>query len=274
MSILPSISPVGLFGLGALSPVASTFSTTATSLSALGGGSTVVQLSSLGQFLSAVAAFQGGLSVLQAGSSDSGIGQNFGTDFGSLVAETQFFVDTVNGLQRTLNELTIVGGTFAAPSAFTQLTADLAERFAAVFDNGDSALTTLSDLGIEFQPAALPGFAGSLGIDLAKLKSAFDADPEGSFSLLALAVDSFEELAADIIAPSTGASSILSAQLQIATAQLSLNLFGDDEGMARSTLRGMTDLLTLASLGQGQSDTQAHLLIAMNEFSLVSSLLG
>lgn len=274
MSIFPSISPVGLFGLGALNPISAPLATTQSSLSFLAGGSTVVELSGLGQLLSAVAIFQNRLAVLQPGSTDSGIGQNFGTDFGSLAAEAQSFVESFNGLQGSLNGLTGFFGGFATSSSITQLASNLNKRVATVFDNGDSALTRLSDLGIEFQPSPIPGFVGSLSIDMKAMKAAFDADPEGSFALLAQAVDSFEELAAGVTGPANGVSSILATQFQISAAQLSLNLFGDQSDSLRSGLEGLTDLFALASLGEGRNDTQARLLIAMNEFSLVSSLLS
>ncbi|NMG74943.1 hypothetical protein [Aromatoleum diolicum] len=274
MTIFPSISPISLFGLGALSPVSAPLATTQSSLSFLGGGSTIVELSGLGQLLSAVATFQNRLAVLQPGSTDSGIGRNFGTDFGSLAAEAQSFVDTFNGLQGSVNGLSGIFGGFATSSSVTQLARDLNERIASVFDNGDSSLTTLSDLGIEFQPSPFPGFVGSPSIDMTAMKAAFDADPEGSFALLARAVDAFEKLAADVTGPANGISSILATQMQISATQLSLNLFGDQSDGSRSGLQGMTDLFALASLGEGRNETQARLLIAMNEFSLVSSLLS
>ena len=273
MNVLPAISSVGLFGLGNLNPVARTFSaSTASSLSFAASSSTFVQLSGLGQLMSAVANFQGRLAVLQPGSSDSGLGTNFGTDFGSLAVAAQAFVDSFNTLQGSLNSLSALSGTLTAASPVTQLTRDLNERIVSEFDNDESTLTRLSDLGLEFQPSSLPGFVGSLSIDLAAMKEAFDTDPEGSFSLLASAVDTFEQLATEATGPANSTSSLLATQLQFSASLLSLSLTGADR--RNTTLQGFSDLFALASLGDARGDTQARLFLALNEFSLVSSLIG
>lgn len=274
MSILPLSSTLGLFGTSALRPVSTNFAATAASLSLFSGSSTIVDLSSFGQLLSAVANFENRLAVLRPGSSDSGIGRNFGTDFGSLAAEAQFFVDSFNSLQGSLGELNLLFGTVPASSPAAQLSADLQTRTDESFDNGDSALTQLSDLGIELQRSLLPGAGGRLSIDMEALRTAFEADPEGSFSLLARAADAFATTAREFTASSDGVSSLLAAQLQFSSLQLTLGLFDGGSDSSQSGLQNLTDLLTLASLGNGGPDSQARIVAALNEFSLVSSLLG
>lgn len=277
MTVLPPISSVGLFptsGLNSLLPVTNPISATAAgSLSFLTGGSTVVQLSGLGQQLSAVAIFQNRLAVLQPGATDSGLGRNFGTDFGSLAAETQSFIDTFNSLQGSFNSLTGLFGSFTAGSPLRRFVTDLNDALVGEFENGDSALTRLADLGIEFEPSPIPGFVGSLSLDLAALRSAFDSDAEGSFALLGHAADALEGLAAGVTGPADNTASLLATQLQFSALQLSLNFFDDQSNGVNSTLRGFADLFALASLGDAQPATQARLLLALNEFSLVSSLL-
>lgn len=273
MSILPLSSTLGLFGTSALRPVSTNFAATAASLSLFSGSSTIVDLSSFGQLLSAVANFGNRLSMLQPGSSNSGIGQNFGTDFGSLAAEAQFFVDSFNTLLDSLGELNFLFGTVPASSPAAQLSADLQARVNEAFDNGDSALTQLSDLGIELQPSLLPGIGGGLSIDMEALLAAFETDPEGSFSLLARAADAFAALATEFTASSDGVNSLLAAQLQFSSLQLTLGLFDGGSDAGQSGLSSLSDLLTLASLGNGGPESQARVVAALNEFSLVSSLL-
>lgn len=273
MSILPLTSALGLFGTSALRPVSTNFAATAGSLPLFSGSSTIVDLSSFGQFLSAVANFENRLSVLRPGSLSSGIGQNFGTDFGSLVAETQYFVDSFNNLQGSLGEQNFLFGTVPTSAPAARLSADLQARVDEAFDNGDSALTQLSDLGIELRPALLPGSGGSLSIDMEALRAAFEADPAGSFSLLARAAEAFATVATEFTASNESVTSLLAAQLQFSSLQLTLGLFDDNSDSSQSGLQGLTDLLTLASLGNGGADSQARIVAALNEFSLVSSLL-
>lgn len=279
MTISPLISPLNLFGLGSINPLSATLAQGSTStLAAFTGSSTVVQISELGHLLSSIVAFQDSLSVLHPGSTDSGLGNNFGTDFGSLAAEAQSFVDAFNGLQADISPFgSIEGGSglfgiLAGSSQTTQINDALNERFASAFDNGDSDLTHLADIGIELQPSSIPGLGGRASIDLAKLKSAFDTDPAGSFSLLSNAVESFGTLASDFTGD-TNSGSLLGSLLRINITQQSLGLLGAFTG-SQTGLQGTSDLLALASLSDGTTNSQAQLLSAMNQFTLVSSLLG
>ncbi|AYH44869.1 hypothetical protein CDA09_16000 [Azoarcus sp. DN11] len=273
VDILPLISPLGLPGTSAIRPASTSLVAAASSFSLLGDTSTIVDLSSFGQLLSAVATFQNRLSILRPGATGSSLGSNFGTDFGSLATEVQHFVDSFNGLQGSLNELGFLFGTVPGSSPGTQLTADLQTRLTKVFDNGRSALTRLSDLGIELRPSLIPG-VGTLGIDVVKLRGAFETDPAGTFSLLAKAVAEFSALGATFTSSNGGATGLLAAELQFSALQLSQGLFDTGADRLNAGLPGLNDLLTLASLGNAGRDSQARTLAALNEFSLVSSLLG
>ncbi|BAL25309.1 flagellar filament capping protein FliD [Azoarcus sp. KH32C] len=279
MTISPLISPINLFGLGSINPVSATLAQGSTSsLAALTGSSTVVQISELGHLLSSIVAFQDSLSALHPGSTDSGLGNNFGTDFGSLAAEAQSFVDAFNGLQTDISPFGgIDGGSglfgiLSGSSQTTQINNALNERFASTFDNGNSGLTHLADIGIQLQASPIPGLGGRASIDLAKLKSAFDGDPAGSFSLLSKAVESFGTLASGFTGD-TSNGSLIGSLLRINAAQQSLGLLGAFTG-SQTGLQGASDLLALASLSGGTTSSQAQLLSAMNQFTLVSSLLG
>lgn len=273
MDILPLISPLGLSGTSAIRPASTNLVAAASSFSLLGNSSTIVDLSSFGQLLSAVATFQNRLSVLRPGATDSSLGSNFGADFGSFATEVQHFVDSFNGLQGSLNELGFLFGTVPGSSTGTQLTADLQTSLTRAFDNGESALTRLSDLGIELRPSLIPG-VGTLGIDVAKLRTAFESDPAGTFSLLAKAVTEFSALGTAFTSSNGGATGLLAAELQFSALQLGLGLFDTGADRLNAGLPGLNDLLTLASLGNAGRDSQARTLAALNEFSLISSLLG
>ena len=134
MNVLPLISPLGLSGRSVLGSASTTFAATLPSLSLCSGSSTLVDLSSFGQLLSAVANFESRISVLHPGSSNSGIGRNFGTDFGSPAAEAQYFVDSLNNLQASLGAPNFLFGSVPAPSPAARLSADLQARVVAALN--------------------------------------------------------------------------------------------------------------------------------------------
>src|SRR5512146_1335696 len=100
-------SSLPLVGTRASSAVTPSFEVLATELSlfapdVFNNSSTVVALSGAGQLLSAAATFRDQLQSLQPGTPTSGGGQNFGTDFASLAAETQSLVDFFNGFRSNI----------------------------------------------------------------------------------------------------------------------------------------------------------------------------
>lgn len=287
MSDLSPLAASPLFGLGGVSPLRSLLSPLgvnnslnvgfSSGLSVFGGSSTVVELSGIGQVLSAAAIFQGSLAVLRPGSTSSGIGENFGGDFASLAAEAQNFVDGFNTLQRSLGSLAGnfggIAGQQLAGSFVEALNRQLAVDLAAG-GAGVSAPGNLAGLGIGLRTPALSGFpglgGGELEIDLAALRTAFEADPEASFAALAQSVRGFEGLASTFTT-STGALSLTVGNLvQSAAAGSVLGLFANP---GLGSAGGVSDLLLLSAFSNSRSG-QLQQLAALSQFALVSSLLG
>ncbi len=228
-----------------------------------GTASTIVDLSGQGQLLSASVTFQNQLQALQPGSATSGGGQNFGTDFASLAAEVQSFVDAFNGLQNTLANINSTGnflGTNATGAS--GLAQSLNAEVQANFSNGNSTLTSLAQLGIEFHSSPTPGGGGSLSVNLATLQSAFNTSATGAFSLLASAANAFNSLAGSFVAQA-GAQS----QTSIGAELLANSLLSQAQGNG-----DLSSLLAIESL-TGVANLQ-QVILAMNEYNLVSGLLG
>lgn len=231
---------------------------------------TVVELSGESQLLSAASAFLDQLRSLRPGTASSGGGQNFGADLASLAAEVQSFVDAFNGMQNTLAGIsgtgTLLGGNIPGAS---DLSLSLDSQAQASFSNGNSALTNLSQLGIEFQPSPLPGGKSSLSVNLATLKSAFNTDATGAFSLLAAATNSFSTLAGNAV---NQASSQISTLANLAQSSVGLSLFNNNSLFPSQTGNDLGSLLAVASLTGGTNLQQ--IASAINEYTLVSNLLG
>jgi len=235
--------------------------------------STVVELSGLGRLLSAATLFQEHLLALKPGSATSGGGKNFGTDFASLAAEVQSFVDSFNGLQDTI---TNVGATNILPGGSTTvvqgLSRSLDAQAQANYANGSSTLTKLSQLGITFQPATLPGGGGNLSIDLSALQSAFDTDAAGAFSLLSEAATAFGELGGSFAEQGARQYSSLAALAQFSS---SMTLFGD--GFFSQTQGsgniGLFDNLLLADALAGGANIR-QTVRAISQYALVANLFG
>ena len=301
ISSVTSATPAGFFAVSPVrsllsSPLAGLGTTLSSGLGGFDNSSTIIELSAVGQALSAAATFQSKLSVLQPGSTQSGLGQNFGTDFASLAAEAQSFVDAFNTVQGSLSGLqgpfgTATSGSLTRAFAATlnqQVTAELGSDNLVRGSTQDSTLSRLAEIGIDFQPASGGDFgAGSrLGIDLESLRQAFATDPEGSFSLLSSAVDSFEGLTQGFIAQTSGVSaglaslSQLLAQSQAQSQSLSLfsnlllggGLGGGLGGLGNGT-QSISNLLLLDALSSGGTGINQRV-ASLTQFMLVQSLLG
>jgi hypothetical protein len=227
-----------------------------------GNSNTFVGISARGQLLSAAVAFQDMMKALRPGTASSGGGQNFGTDFASLAAEAQSFVDTFNTLQNSITRINIDNNQFSGNGA--DLVNELNTQAQANFDNPSSALTNLSQLGIEFQPALFPGGNSKMSLDLGKLQAAFNADATGSFALLSKVASAFGDTAANFIGQSGSQYSSLNALMQSA---LGSTLFGNTSQMQTSnSLFSLLGSLPQGGTGWGQAIT------AMTEYSMVSQL--
>ncbi len=275
---MASILPVASGSLFAPLPISS-FAGVSSSLplvAALGLGrtdSSVVELSGSGRLLSAVATFREQLAALRPGQGESGLGESFGKDLASLAAEAQYFVDAFNGLQQATDGAQGAFDAFGGGVLAGRIAAAQAGQLGASYANGESALTGLDQLGIRFEPArfdpAPSAFAGQrLDIDLATLRGAFASDPEGAFTLLGQAADAFAGQADGYLAQAAGVASALGRWSWL---EDSLALSG---GLTdNSPAFGLSELLLLGSLGQGDSASLLQRRLALDQFALVSTLL-
>ncbi|MCK9200783.1 MAG: flagellar filament capping protein FliD [Gallionella sp.] len=262
-----------IFASGVITPSTALRASSLSSGILFDNSSTVVELSGLGRALSAATQFQEHLLALKPGSATSGGGTNFGTDFASLAAEVQSFVDAFNGLQDTIADVgetnTLSGGNVSFAQGLSQ---SLDAQAQSDYANGSSALTNLSQLGITFQPATLPGGGGSLSIDLSELQSAFDTDAAGAFSLLSEAANAFGELGGSFAAQGARQYSSLATLAQFSS---NMTLFGD--GLFTPTQSsgniGLFDNLLLAeALTSGANIQQT--VRAISQYTLVANLFG
>lgn len=277
---MADISPVAasaLAGFGAVSPLRALTAAPLLGLdgglggglSPFGGSSVVVELSAVGQALSAAANFQVGLAGFQPGSADSGIGRNFGDDFASLAAEAQFFVDAFNNLQGNLASLQASFGASSGQALTLPFVAALNQQATAAVDNGESDFTRLAQIGIGFQAN---GAGTMLSLDLEALQQAFAEDPEGSFSLLAASARSFEDLAGEFTTRTGGATLDLANLTRSIALTQTLSLFGNTLTNTGNGLQGLPGLLLLDALSRGGSGANQQV-AALSQFLLVSSLL-
>jgi Flagellar hook-associated protein 2 C-terminus len=225
--------------------------------------STIVDLSAQGQLLSAAVTFQNQLQALKPGTATSGGGQNFGTDFASLAAEVQSFVDAFNGLQSTIANINGTGNLLGASLTGTSgLVQSLNTEAQTTFANGNSTLANLAQLGIQFNPSPLPGGGGNLSVNLGTLQSAFNTNPTGAFSLLATAANAFSGLAGNFVNQAgTLTQSSLGVEL-LANSLLS-------EAQANGDLSGLLAIESLTGVNNLQ-----QVILAMNEFNFVAGLGG
>jgi len=254
----PSIGAVGSFSLGS-GVRASGLNALAPAL--LGGSSAVVDLSGLGQLVSAAATFLDRLGTLQPGTATSGGGRNFGNNVASFAAEAQNFVDTFNGLQNNIASIggtgNLLGGNVPGVSGLAQA---LITQAQANYSNGSSTLTNLSQIGIVVQPNQGPA-GGVLSIDLNTLQNAFNSDAAGAFSLLSQAANSFSSLAGSFVGQAGSRFSTLGALAQTLSANQLLT-----NSILPLTLYG-------GSAGSGNGSV-LQAILAINQYTLVSSLLG
>lgn len=242
-------------------------------LGLLGGSSVIVELSAVGQLLSAASTFSAGFAALRPGAAESGLGQNFGTDLASFSAEVQNFVDTFNHLQSTLaNVAGAAGG--SSLSLGVSLATALDQQAAAALGAENASLGTLADLGIAFSPAPADFVGGTLSVDLEALQAAFASDPEGSFALLDTAAASFADLTAGFVSQAGDVSATIDRLVELAVTTQALGLFSSGlvGGAGSGGLGGLPGLLLLDSLSRGNGTPTTNF-AALSQFMLVSSLL-
>lgn len=260
LALLPTRQSTGLSaGLGSLSSAL------------LASDSTTVELSGLAQLLSASASFEDQMSALKPGTASGTGGQNFASDLASLAAETQYLVDAFNNLQENIASVgtasDLLGGSLPGASRLAQT---LATQAQASYANGSSTLTDLAQLGISFE--ATTERPGRLSVDLDTLKAAFDADPAGTFALLSQAAKAFGDTAANFTSETGSQLSTLNA---LAQSSATNQLITSSLLSSTQTTGGLNlaDLLALESL-TGSAMSAQQIVLAMNQYALVSTLLG
>lgn len=158
----------------------------------LGSGASIVDISPLGQLLSAAASFQA--QQVPSTTISSGAGQTAsGTGFGELLSAAQFFVEAFNNFQNSTPS--ILQQPLHAPTDNPLL---LALNALPASGTGQSLLASLAQVGINFQEAAVPGNTGQFKVDLNALQAAFNTDPAGTTSLLTRAFQALGQIAAKL----------------------------------------------------------------------------
>jgi hypothetical protein len=134
-----------------------------------------VEISGLGQLLSASTLFETGISnaANQAG-------------FPAVLAATQIFVDALNNFLQTDSLQNASAG--SPGNQFMQVLNTPAS-------SGKSIIASLSGIGINYQPAASQNDTGRMSIDFKTLQSAFNVSPTGTGSLLTKATLSIGQFA-------------------------------------------------------------------------------
>lgn len=190
-----SISPVALSGLAGIPSVAfqlltaGTTSTASTS-SIFNSSSNVVELSSSGQLLSAVASFRSNLETQQANAA--------GNTPPTIASTAQSLVDTFNNLQTSTSSLQSVFSALSGNTLATQFTLTLNELATRSITANSANLSSLQSIGITLQATPTPTASGTtftLNIDQNLLTTAIDNDPAGTRAVLAGATQSFIDLA-------------------------------------------------------------------------------
>ena len=166
----------GLYATNSTPSIATLLSTTATT--AL---TSAVDISGLGQLLSASAIFESGL--LKAAAMNQ-------ASFSTLTAATQLFVRAFNNF---VQSDTMQSSSAVSPSAMFMQVLD--GQSSSV--NGQSVIASLAEIGITYQPATSVNSAGQMTVDLNVLQSAFDADQQGTVALLAETSQTVGQLASE-----------------------------------------------------------------------------
>lgn len=257
---------------GAINPASDLVASNLSLLTAglVGGGSAIVELSGLGQLLSAAATFQDQLGALVPGTAG---GQNPAPGVASLAAKAQSLVDAFNGLQSNIANINGVGDLLGASvPASSGLVPALDALAQSVFSNGDSSLTRLSQIGITFEPG------GGLSLDVSSLEAAFASDASGAFSLLNLAANAFGDVAKNFVSQTGPQFSVLNALSQASVADQFLSGNLSFSGLPNGGFN-LADLLARESLTSANSananaPSVQQVVLALTEFSLVSNLLS
>ena len=274
LGINAALPTVGISG--AITPTLLASELSISTQSIFSGASSFVELSGMGQLLSATANFQDQLRSLKPGTANSSGGMNYGTDLASLAAETQSFVDTYNKLQNSIananNTSSLLGRSITGAAALAQSLSTLAQ---ASYTNAGSNLTNLAQLGILYQPDFTGGTGGSLSINLNTLKAAYNSDATGAFALLAKAANAYADLANNFVGQAQNQYTSLSALAQTSSVIGAISSNSSNNFLSQAltdTSYNPTSIL-YSELTSGKISLQQAVL-AINEYSFVSNLLA
>lgn len=192
-----SISPVALSGLAGIPSVAFQLLTTGTRSTAstssiFSSSSNVVELSSSGQLLSAIAAFRSNLETQQANAA--------GSNPPTIASTAQSLVEAFNSLQTSTGSLQTVFAALSGNTLATQFTLTLNELATQSITANSANLSSLQSIGISLQATPAPTAGGTtftLNIDQNQLTAAINNDPAGTRAVLAGATQSFIDLAGE-----------------------------------------------------------------------------
>jgi flagellar hook-associated protein 2 len=109
-----------------------------------------------------------------------------GVDYTQLSSAAQNLVSAFNTLENSINTLTNNGAALQDDAVTAQLSSSLNQQILTSYDNGSSTLTTLSQIGLQFQLPQNPSQVGSLLLNSNNLQYAYNLDQTGAASLLSL----------------------------------------------------------------------------------------
>ncbi|HXU93849.1 MAG TPA: hypothetical protein VFP33_09360 [Gallionella sp.] len=178
----PSIFPPGILAISGTQPVDLFINTPATT-GISGVDAVAVDISALGQLLSAASILESGI-LQSTTTSQSG--------FTSLFAATQLFVDALNGFLQSGSDNSLSPSGVSLGNLFAQALS------AQSTGNGVSILTSLSGVGINYLPPLTLSDTGQVTIDFQSLQSAFNAAPTETATLITQAAQSIGLLAVQI----------------------------------------------------------------------------
>lgn len=187
--MIASISTVAPSGIAAIPPVAFRLLTTIGSAteasSTIDRVSSLVDLSGTGQLLSAVAATESRLTVLQATPDDA--------EAAGVVATAQGFVETFNELQDSVAGLQSLFDLLPDTSPVAPLAPTVSDLAATALEVASANFDSLLEIGITVQAATPPASGATLSIDQDVLGAASAADPAGTLAVLDQAIGELAE---------------------------------------------------------------------------------
>lgn len=199
---ISSISPATLPQGVATNPVVFRFPGTEAAVTDVERSADLVEVSGVGQFLSAAAVFQSNVEILQTGFSASEPAA------ATVLSGAQALVEAFNGLQASSGSLQTLVGALAGTSFVEQFPPSLSELAVDFSTASSSAISSLQSIGIEVQTSPLPDGTATittLSVNESALLAAVTADPAGTEAVLAETAQSLAGLASGLQAEVSGA---------------------------------------------------------------------